>query len=166
MNRALALLLIGLVFGGGIGFVIAAANGVTLDGHDHTTDHGTMGHSALGGDGGDHDHSELVEATGAAPTLMVHVMPDPVSGWNLHLMTENFTFNAAAAGAAHVDGEGHAHVYADGVKLARIYGNWFHIPSLPEGDVTVLVTLNANDHRRIGVSGAPVEASITVTNTP
>ena len=33
--RQLALLLIGLFFGGGIGFLIAASQGITLDGHDH-----------------------------------------------------------------------------------------------------------------------------------
>ena len=35
MDRSLALFAIGLVFGGGIGFAIAASNGVTFDGHDH-----------------------------------------------------------------------------------------------------------------------------------
>lgn len=42
MDRGLALFLIGLLFGGGIGFVAAAGLGVTLDGHDHGAhDHGT-----------------------------------------------------------------------------------------------------------------------------
>ncbi|PWK56984.1 hypothetical protein C8D95_103220 [Silicimonas algicola] len=39
MNRAIAMLLIGLALGFGIGFVVAASNGVTLDGHDHALDH-------------------------------------------------------------------------------------------------------------------------------
>ncbi len=39
MNRAIAMLLIGLALGFGIGFVAAASNGVTLDGHDHAQDH-------------------------------------------------------------------------------------------------------------------------------
>ena len=33
MDRSLWLLIIGLIFGGGIGFVTAAGNGITLDGH-------------------------------------------------------------------------------------------------------------------------------------
>jgi len=37
MDRRLSMLLIGLLFGGGIGFTIAAGNGVTFDGHDHAT---------------------------------------------------------------------------------------------------------------------------------
>ncbi|MCY3830692.1 MAG: hypothetical protein OXF89_16305 [Rhodospirillaceae bacterium] len=35
MPRSLALLIIGLFFGGGIGFFLAAANNVALDGHHH-----------------------------------------------------------------------------------------------------------------------------------
>lgn len=35
MDRSVAMFLVGLILGGGIGFVVAAANGVTLDGHDH-----------------------------------------------------------------------------------------------------------------------------------
>ena len=35
MNVALPLFGIGLLFGGGIGFAIAAGNGITFDGHDH-----------------------------------------------------------------------------------------------------------------------------------
>ena len=35
MDRTIAMLCIGLIFGGGIGFTIAAGNGITFDGHDH-----------------------------------------------------------------------------------------------------------------------------------
>ncbi len=37
MQKPLALLIIGLFFGTGFGFLIAASNGITLDGHDHST---------------------------------------------------------------------------------------------------------------------------------
>ena len=169
MRRAFALLLIGLVLGGAIGFVTAAAYGVTLDGHNHLTDHAPadMDHSAQATEGGgDHDHSELVTAEGDEPTLMLHVMADPVSGWNLQMMTENFTFAPASSGATHVEGEGHAHIYANGVKIARAYGPWFHIANLPEGEVEISVTLNANDHRTIAVAGVPVEKTVVITNSP
>ena len=39
MNRSLAFLLIGLLFGCLAGFLLAAHYGVTLDGHDHADDH-------------------------------------------------------------------------------------------------------------------------------
>jgi len=42
--------------------------------------------------------------------------------------------------------------------IARIYGVWMHIASLPEGAV-VEVTLNANDHRQLAVGDQPIKAS-------
>ena len=39
MNRQLALFAIGLLFGGIIGFLIAAGNGITISGHDHHHEH-------------------------------------------------------------------------------------------------------------------------------
>ena len=41
MTRQLALFVIGLLFGGVIGFLIAAGNGIELSGHDHSHDHET-----------------------------------------------------------------------------------------------------------------------------
>jgi len=158
MNTGLPLLIIGLVFGGGIGFTIAAANGITLDGHDHGS-HGAAGH-------GDMDHEAILAlpASDTAPTLAIAVSEDSVAGYNLHIMTENFTFSPQNAGLAHVAGEGHGHVYINGVKLGRVYGPWVHLDHLPEGEVTIDVTLNANDHRALAVSDTPLRASITIEN--
>jgi len=39
MQRSLSLLFIGLFFGAGLGFLVAASYGVTLDGHDHAAPH-------------------------------------------------------------------------------------------------------------------------------
>ena len=57
MARSLALFAIGLVFGGGAGFVLAAANGVTFDGHDHAdpNQHGGSHAEAMA-----HDHSTAI----------------------------------------------------------------------------------------------------------
>ena len=167
MDRSIPLLLIGLVFGGGIGFTLAAANGITLDGHDHSNPahHAGMDHAAMDhGEG--HDHDEVLSLpTGAeAPTLAVEIAPDPATGWNLHILTENFAYAPMRASLDHVPGEGHAHVYANGVKLGRVYGPWVHLDALPEGSVEITVTLNANDHRVLAVDGAPLEASTTVEN--
>lgn len=158
MNTGLPLLVIGLVFGGGIGFTIAAANGITLDGHDHST-HGGEDHAGM-------DHTEVLslEPTVTAPTLAVMVMEDPMAGYNLHIETQNFAFSPQNASLAHVAGEGHAHVYINGVKLGRFYGPWVHLDHLPEGEVTVEVTLNANDHRPLAVDDQPLSQTITIQN--
>ncbi|OAN80849.1 hypothetical protein A8B78_10790 [Jannaschia sp. EhC01] len=158
MNTGLPLLAIGLIFGGGIGFTIAAANGITLDGHDHSA-HGIAGH-------GDADHGALLslEPSATAPTLAITVGADPLTGYNLHILTENFTFSPQNASLAHAEGEGHAHVYINGVKLGRFYGPWVHLDGLPDGDVIVEVTLNANDHRELAVGDVPLRASVTIQN--
>ena len=110
MNRALAMLLIGLIFGGGIGFTIAAGAGVTLDGHDHSAhlagedgavDHGAMDHAAMGHDMGadahDHDSVITLDAGPDAPTLDIDVTKDG-AGWNLRVITTNFTLTPERIG--------------------------------------------------------------------
>ena len=162
MDRRMMLLVIGLVFGGGIGFLTAASYGVTLDGHDHGTDHG--GHQMQGTDHSGHGaHAALdLPADADAPSLSAVVHKDPMSGWNLQLNVTNFAFAPQSASLDHVAGEGHAHVYVNGKKIARLYGNWLHIETLPEGDVTVEVALNSNDHRDLSVGGVPVRVTAPI----
>lgn len=170
MDRTLPLFIIGMVFGGGIGFSIAAGNGLTFDGHDHDdpAQHAAAGmdHSAMGHGSGDHAmmHDTPLEIAKAdAPVLNILVMPDPMAGHNLHVMTENFTFSPQNASLDHVAGEGHAHVYINGKKLARLYGNWMHLDTLPKGKVIIDVSLNSNDHRPLAVDGTNIMASATLT---
>lgn len=163
MDRSLALFAIGLVFGGGIGFAIAASSGVTFDGHDHgdPAAHGGMDHG-----GADHAqmHGQLITlAAEDAPSLAIRVTPDPMSGHNLSVETEGFAFAPQNASGDHQPGEGHAHVYVNGTKIGRLYGPWLHLPDLPKGEVTVEVTLNANDHRPLAVNGAPITAREVLT---
>ncbi|HMQ93113.1 MAG TPA: hypothetical protein PKA33_16395 [Amaricoccus sp.] len=111
-----------------------------------------------------HDHSGLVSLPPgpSAPTLDFGIAPDPVAGWNLRVMTSNFRFAPEHAGGPDRPGEGHAHLYANGEKIARLYGEWFHIDSLPPGTVELTVTLNANDHSGLAVGNAPLSVSRTI----
>ena len=72
MARSLALFAIGLVFGGGAGFVLAAANGVTFDGHDHGDPayHGGSSAEAMA-----HDHSTAVNLPAGADAPGVAIQP-------------------------------------------------------------------------------------------
>jgi hypothetical protein len=169
MDRTLPLFIIGLTFGVGIGFAIAAGNGITFDGHDHGDlaqhDDETIDHSAVGHGTGDHAmmHDTTLEVPSAeAPKLNIMVMRDPMTGYNLHVMAENFKFSPQNASLEHIAGEGHAHVYVNGVKRARLYGNWMHLDALPIGEVIVDVTLNSNDHRPLAVGGTNITASATL----
>jgi hypothetical protein len=88
----------------------------------------------------------VVQASDPKPVIMIHSSKDPNGGWNLNFMTENFTFTPEAAGAKEVSGQGHAHLYVDGVKVARVYGPWFHL-NVGSGIHKVKVTLNTNNHK-------------------
>ncbi len=155
MNRALALFFIGLVFGGGLGFVVAAGNGITFDGHDHAD---PAQHGAGDAHAGMHETPKEVSAVDA-PEVTLDLSHDPMTGYNLHIRTRNFTFAPQSAGMEDVAGEGHAHVYVNGTKIARLYGDWMHIDHLPEGEVTVEVALTTNDHHPLVVAGQPIVAS-------
>jgi len=175
MNNSIAMLVIGLFFGGGIGFLTAASGGVTLDGHDHSlhggassatvpsrsTDHLSMDHQS--GELTVHDELLVLSKSLPQPALAIKISSDPVSGWNLKIATENFSFAPENAGLAHIDGEGHAHVYINGKKTARLYGAWMHIASLPKGDNKIEVSLNSNDHRQLAIGSDPLIAHALVT---
>ena len=139
-------------------------------------DHGDQGHSDQGhGDHDDHgDHAHGGHDHGAmepfvipegelVPTVTLAVEPDPVAGWNVQVTTENFRF---APEELEVPGDwnaGHAHLYLDGKKVARLYGPWFHLTGVEPGDRTLRVTLNTNDHRDLKVGEGVVEATTEFT---
>jgi len=126
-------------------------------GHDHQ---GSGGHGSTMA----HDHGKRVMLTAGskAPALGIAIKNDPVGGWNLHLRVSNFRFAPERASTPYKAGEGHAHIYVNGKKLARLYGPWFHIGSLPPGKAMIRVTLNTNDHREMMVGGKIVAATATV----
>ncbi|MGJ8544004.1 MAG: hypothetical protein ACSHWZ_01085 [Sulfitobacter sp.] len=156
--RGLGLFVIGLIFGGGIGFLTAVSQDVTLEGHDH----GNPAHH--GAEAADHDaHGVPLDLPAqGAPEVAIEVMPDPVSGYNLQVKAQNFAFAPAQAGRANAPGEGHAHIYVNGRKLSRLYGDWMHLAALPQGAVEVKVSLNANDHRPLTVAGKEIAAQVTI----
>ncbi len=116
--------------------------------------------------GGAHDANAesmlAVDDWAAPPTLDIAVYADPVGGWNMNIMTSNFTFDAAAAGRENIEGHGHAHVYVNGMKLGRVYGDWHHIGKLPLGRNEVSVSLYANDHSGLSLGGEKITSTATV----
>ena len=86
-----------------------------------------------------------------------------MTGYNLQVIVDGFEFAPQSASLAHVAGEGHAHVYANGVKLSRLYSEWMHLDALASGDVVIEVSLNTNDHRPLAVNGTPITAKMTIT---
>ncbi len=66
------------------------------------------------------------------------------------------------AGQGDVPGEGHAHLYLNGEKIARIYGDWYHLAALPAGQNVLRVGLYSNSHKALAVNGAHLETEITL----
>ena len=108
-----------------------------------------------------HQHG-LLEVAEAVPRLAVALVPDASSGWNLHLQVHNFAFAPTLANGPHQPGMGHAHIYVDGKKQARVYAPWFHLPTLGPGQHQLRVVLNSNDHREYAHQGRPVEQVLVV----
>lgn len=102
-------------------------------------------------------------AGAGAPTLAAELLKDAKAGWNLHIQTTNFRFSPEDVNRANTAGEGHAHVYVNGRKIARHYGPWLHIETLPEGAV-VMIELNANDHSPLSVGGDLLRVELTAPN--
>lgn len=112
-----------------------------------------------------HVHGSIEVAPEGAPQVDLTVEADPTGGWNVTLDTANFTFTPETVNAAHVPGTGHAHLYVDGVKVARLYSAHFHLADLPPGPRQITVSLNTNDHMHYVVGGQPVEAHTIVNRT-
>ena len=147
--RFLSLCAIGSIFSGLFGFMIAGANNVTFDGHEHTPNHLSQTSFRAGEINHSHESRTPLQLANESevPTLQAQLKIDSVSGFNLHLNTSNFQFAPELSGLEHVNGKGHAHLYIDEQKIARLYSPWFHISKIPKGAKQIKVTLNSNDHR-------------------
>jgi hypothetical protein len=116
-------------------------------------------------DGEAHDHSAPLEASGdVVPYVDLQLMPLADGSYNVRVQTLNFTFAPHRVDMEATDGEGHAHLYVDGEKIARLYGEWYHLTALPKGAESVSVTLYANDHRPLAVNGEEVSAVVMVAD--
>lgn len=154
MGRPLFLFVIGLFFGTGLGFVVAASTGAEFEAHDH-------GNPAHHGPGSGHamEHAMLdVSGEAPLPEVQIQLHPDTGGAVNLEIVTRNFVFAPGAVNGPHVPGEGHAHIYINDVKIARAYGPWFHLTDVPEG-ATIRVTLNANSREALAAGTDPIAAS-------
>jgi len=99
------------------------------------------------------------------PSASITVHADVKSGYNLEISAQNFRFAPEHASGQALPNEGHAHLMVNGKKLARVYGNWFHIPAeaVHAGENEILLTLNANDHSDLEYNGVRIQAKQTIT---
>lgn len=156
MKREYIFAAVALVFGvcGGFGLAQVTSSSDSNDSAEHSSEEEST-HA--------HDHGMYEVSSEEAPSVQLIVEEDAKSGWNVHIMTENFTFAPEHVNGENVLGEGHAHLYVDGEKT-RVYGNYFHYPETFDGTKTFRVTLNANDHSEYAVDGEVIEAAVNVTH--
>jgi hypothetical protein len=155
--RALLLFVIGLLFGTGFGLL--AGGNLEMSGHAHGegAEHDHAGHADAA-----HDHSALTPWPDdvAQPRLALDVMSDGPTTRNLHIIADGFNWTPEQVNGPNTAG-GHAHVYVNGVKVARAYGPWLHLDDFPlQGPTLVRVTLHANDHTGWSVDGQPLAAEL------
>ena len=132
--------------------------------HEFTVEVSSNGHTPYGVDGTAITASETVtiEATDVAssgeavletaPVLDLEVMADPKSGWNVRIDTD-FDLGASS---------GRAVLSADDTELVQLFGPWWHVAELPEGQDELTVTLRTADNETVIVDGQPLAASVAV----
>ncbi|MEM9446942.1 MAG: hypothetical protein AAGA75_00230 [Cyanobacteria bacterium P01_E01_bin.6] len=129
----------------------------------HSDSHGDSHGNAADHGGGHHHGSIDVSSASAIPSVQLIANDDPINGWNLHLVTENFAFAPEQVNGQSSMNEGHAHLYINGEKIMRIYSHWHHVPSLEPGMNTITVTLNANGHEEFINQGEIVGSTVMIS---
>ncbi len=147
-----------------LALAVGFAGGMLL-GKDKTTkssepkmaDEGHMAHAML---------FEVPEGI-VAPTVDLVIHKDPKAGYNAQIVTTNFRFAPEKASTEPQVGEGHAHIYVDGRKINRVYGEWYHLGDIGEvGEHEIHVELSANDHSSYAQNGEVIEDTEVVEVAP
>ena len=96
-------------------------------------------------------------------SLEINAEADRNGGVHVAINTEGWRWAPEEVNGANSDGAGHAHVYADGVKLSRVYGNYYYIPALESGTREIKVSLNSNGHSELTWQGDLLESAVSVS---
>ena len=135
-----------------------------MDGADEEHDHAREEDSTDHDHDHHHDHDTLSEVDyEPVPTIELRTHLDPMSGVNVEVITTGFTLAPERASTEPVDGEGHFHIYVDGVKLSRLYAHWAHVDLREPGDYEIRVEMSANNHSPLAVNGVKLDATAVVT---
>src|SRR5215510_1606955 len=62
------------------------------------------------------------------PGIALRLTRDAADGFNLALDVSNFTFTPERVNTPNEQNTGHAHLYINGQKIARLYSPWMHLP--------------------------------------
>tara|TARA_Y100001963_G_scaffold85276_1_gene117964 strand:+ start:284 stop:688 length:405 start_codon:yes stop_codon:yes gene_type:complete len=115
------------------------------------------------------DHPQLhVPSNARPPVVRVSVLIDrnphdkgSHKGYNVKVDVDNFKFDAESVNKSSAYNKGHAHIFINGEKKARMYCNMHYFKSLPS-KAKVSVSLVTNMHEDIIYKGKKVEHSTMV----
>lgn len=113
-----------------------------------------------------HQSGAIFEITNdqTRPEISMEILPNDDNSWLVNIQTNKFEFfEPLTEPLIHKDGQGHGHLYLNGLKLQRMYSDQATIGVLPTGKHTVSVTLNTNDHKAYSIDGSPVSSSVEIT---
>jgi hypothetical protein len=120
-------------------------------------------HSALGHAQTHHEETVEIPESYRVPTIIASITQDQSGTWLLEIMTTNFTFTPKKVGSTVIQyNEGHAHLYINGEKTNRLYGNYYNLDYLSPGTYEVKVTLNANNHGTFTYAGKEIAYQQTI----
>lgn len=110
-----------------------------------------------------HSHTmRMLTDEDTIPTVEIAIIEDAMIGYNVQIDVTDFTFAPQHASSEYVDGEGHAHLYIDGVKIGRVYGEWVYVGELNPGLHEIKVTLNGNDHSMLMADGLEIADAVVI----
>lgn len=105
-----------------------------------------------------HPHETVMISEGQpVPGIDLVVHEDGLKGWNLEIQLANFELAPEMVNRDNQLNQGHAHLYVNGEKITRIYGNWYYLATLPSGKNEIKVGLNTNDHKSLMYQGKLIE---------
>ena len=124
-------------------------------GHDMgSMSDGAMGHGSM-------HHGPAESAVPVSLNISAEAAED--GGIHVAINAEGWRWAPEEVNGANSEGAGHAHIYADGEKLSRVYGEYHYVPGLEAGPREIMVSLNSNDHSELTWQGAKLESTVTVT---
>ena len=105
-----------------------------------------------------HHHETIMISEGQpVPVIDLVVHEDSLKGWNLEIKLDNFELTPEMVNRDNEPNKGHAHLYVNGEKITRIYGNWYYLATLPSGKNEIKVGLNTNGHESLMYQGKLIE---------
>ncbi len=119
------------------------------DSHDHDHDH-------------DHGNNLDVSQLTDPPTVSISGAAIETGEVNLNFAVKNLELVPISPASEHESGQGHLHLYVDGVSVAMLHETSYVVTDLTKGLHNFRVAISANDHREYHVDGKAISDSISI----